>query len=111
MDQCLSFIHEDWGIHRQPTFLPAYVLWRMNWIHPFIEGNGRTARAACYYLMCLRYGGLLPGNKIVPERIRENRQPYYDALKAADQKWNEGQLDVRELAEYLEGLLEAQLSE
>ena len=61
--------------------------------------------------MCLQYGGLLPGNKIVPERIRENRQPYYDALKAADQKWNEGHLDVTELAIYLESLLEAQLSE
>lgn len=111
MDQCLSFIHEDWGIHDQPTFLAAYALWRMNWIHPFVEGNGRTARAACYYLICLQYGGLLPGDKIIPERIREDRDPYYDALKAADQKWSEGQLDVSELAVYLEGLLEAQLSE
>ena len=34
-----------------------------------------------------------------------------DALKAADQKWSQGQLDVSELATYLEGLLEAQLSE
>ena len=24
----------------------AYVLWRINWIHPFEDGNGRTARAA-----------------------------------------------------------------
>lgn len=111
MDQCLSFIHEGWAIYDQPTFLAAYALWRMNWIHPFVEGNGRTARAACYYLICLRAGRLLPGNKIVPERIRENRPPYYDALKAADQKWNEGHLDVTELATYLEGLLEAQLSE
>ncbi len=111
MDQCLSLIHENWEIVDHPTYLPAYALWRMNWIHPFIEGNGRTARAACYYLICLRNGGLLPGNKIVPERISENRQPYYDALKAADQKWNEGRLDVLELATYLEGLLKAQVSE
>lgn len=111
MDQCLSLIHENWGIIDHPTYLPAYALWRMNWIHPFIEGNGRTARAACYYLICLRHGELLPGNKIVPERIREKRQPYYDALRAADQKWNEGELDVSDLAEYLEGLLKAQLSE
>ncbi|MCF6286135.1 MAG: Fic family protein [Candidatus Hydrogenedentes bacterium] len=111
MDQCLSMVHENWTINDHPTFLPAYVLWRMNWIHPFIEGNGRTARAACYYLICLRCGGLLPGTKIVPERIREDRQPYYSALRAADEKWNDGQLDVSELAFYLEGLLEAQLSE
>ena len=111
MDQFLSQIHENWGISEHPTYLAALALWRMNWIHPFVEGNGRTARAACYYLICLHNGGLLPGDKIVPERIRENRQPYYDALKAADQKWDEGQLDVSELATYLEGLLEAQLSE
>ena len=111
MDQCLSLIHENWDIDSHPTSLAAYALWRMNWIHPFVEGNGRTARAACYYLICLRNGGLLPGSKTLPERIRENRQPYYDALKAADQKWNEGQLDVSKLTTYLEGLLEAQLSE
>jgi Fic family protein len=111
MDQCISLVHENWGIIEHPTYLPAYVLWRMNWIHPFIEGNGRTARAACYYLICLRHGALLPGNKIVPERIREDRSPYYDALRAADQKWNEGQLDVSKLAKYLERLLRDQLAE
>jgi Fic family protein len=111
MDQFLSVVHENWGISGHPTELPAYALWRLNWIHPFIEGNGRTARAACYYLICLRHGGLLPGSKIVPERIRENRAPYYAALQAADRHWAEGQLNVEELASYLADLLEAQLRE
>jgi len=63
-------------------------------------------------LMCLRYGGLLPGNKIVPERIREKRQPYYDALRSADIAYNDiGQYDVSELSIYLKELMEAQLSE
>jgi Fic family protein len=83
----------------------------MNWIHPFVEGNGRTARAACYYLICMKQGRLLPGSKIVPERIRENRQPYYAALQAADQAWDEGHFDVNELAAYLGGLLKGQLTE
>ena len=94
-----------------PTTLPAYALWRLNWIHPFVEGNGRTARAACYYLVCLRQGKLLGGKKIVPERIRENRQPYYDALKAADQAWIQGDFDVSQLAEYLGELLLGQVTE
>lgn len=111
MDQFFSLIHENWGISDHPTTLPAYVLWRLNWIHPFVEGNGRTARAACYYLMCLKYGDLLPGRKIVPERIKEDREPYYAALKAADHAWNDGHFNVTELAEYLQGLLKAQLTE
>jgi Fic family protein len=114
MDLFFSFIHENWtvkGLGDHPTALAAYALWRLNWIHPFVEGNGRTARAACYYLICMKYGALLPGRKIVPERIRENRQPYYDALKAADLAWHEGHLDVSVMADYLEGLLLGQLSE
>lgn len=111
VDQLLSVVHENWDVVDHPTVLPAYVLWRLNWIHPFIEGNGRTARAACYYLICLRHGALLPGKKTVPERIREDRQPYYAALKEADQHWANGQFNVNALAEYLAGLLLAQLSE
>lgn len=111
VDQFISVIHENWGILDHPTLLPAYALWRLNWIHPFIEGNGRTARAACYYLICLRHEALLPGTKIVPERIRENRQPYYAALREADRRWSEGHFDVDALAEYLAGLLQDQLQE
>lgn len=109
VDQLISVIHENWTIIDHPTLLPAYALWRLNWIHPFVEGNGRTARAACYLLICLRQGALLPGKKIVPERIRENRQPYYAALQAADRHWQEGHFNVDELAEYLAGLLRDQL--
>jgi Fic family protein len=110
VDQCLSLIHENWPT-KHPTTLAAYALWRLNWIHPFIEGNGRTARAACYYLICLWHGALLPGKKIVPERIRENRQPYYDALQAADRHWEAGHINVNQLADYLAELLTAQLKE
>lgn len=111
VDRCISMIHENWTIVQSPTMLAAYALWRLNWIHPFVEGNGRTARAACYYLLCMKYGALIGGKKIVPERIRENRQPYYAALKAADVAWQQGHFDVSELAKYLEGLLKAQLAE
>lgn len=111
MDRFFSVVHENWTILKHPTMLPAYALWRLNWIHPFVEGNGRTARAACYYLICMRHGAFLPGRKIVPERIRENRAPYYAALRAADYAWNEGHFNVSELADYLQGLLKAQLQD
>jgi Fic family protein len=108
MDRFISFIQENW-YNLQPTQLAAYGLWRLNWVHPFTEGNGRTARAVCYYLLCVRSGALLPGRKIVPERIREDREPYYAALRAADLAWHEGNLDLSVMDAYLARLLEAQL--
>lgn len=111
MDRFFSVVHENWTVIKNPMTLPAYALWRLNWIHPFVEGNGRTARAACYYLICMKYGALLPGKKIVPERIRENRTPYYAALQAADQSWEQGDFNVEALAAYLGDLLKLQLTE
>jgi Fic family protein len=111
MDRLFSLVHENWDIIDHPTWLAAYILWRLNWIHPFVEGNGRTARAACYYLLCLKHGQLLPGNKIVPERIREDRKPYYAALGVADVAWEQGHFDLIPMAQYLSELLRRQLSE
>lgn len=110
MDRFISFIHENWFL-LSATELSAYALWRMNWIHPFIEGNGRTARAASYYLLCVRHGALLGGSKIVPERIKENRAGYEAALTAADAAWEAGHLDFSMMENYLAGLLQAQLSD
>ncbi|MBX3491949.1 MAG: Fic family protein [Parvibaculum sp.] len=108
IDRFISTLHENW-FNWSPTELAAYGLWRLLWIHPFIEGNGRTARATCYYLLCARAGTLLPGRKTVPERIRDNREPYYAALREADRAWDEGNLEFSALESYLADLLEAQL--
>jgi Fic family protein len=62
MDRFISTIHENW-FNWTATEIAAYGLWRLNWIHPFIEGNGRTARATCYYLLCAKSGSLLPGKR------------------------------------------------
>jgi Fic family protein len=110
MDRFLSFIHENWYAARE-TQLAAYALWRLNWIHPFVEGNGRTARATAYYILCVRNDRLLSGSKIVPERIREDRGPYVQALRAADRAWEAGNLDVGELEGDIARLLQAQLAE
>jgi fido (protein-threonine AMPylation protein) len=42
MDRFLSLVHESWTENDDPLTLPAFALWRINWIHPFVEGNGRT---------------------------------------------------------------------
>lgn len=64
--------------------LSAYLMWRVNWIHPFMGGNGRTSRAVSYLALCARLGYRLPGTLTIPEQIVANREPYYAALDAAD---------------------------
>ena len=55
-----------------------------DFIHPFINGNGRTARALCYCIICLKANALLPGTPLLPELIRLNRPALIKHLKAAD---------------------------
>lgn len=110
VDRFVSMVQENWYIWT-PTELAAYGLWRLNWIHPFVEGNGRTARATCYYLLCTRSGALLRGRKIVPERIKADRAGYEAALVAADRAWDNGHLDLSVMEDYLAKLVQAQLEE
>jgi len=108
MDQFITTVQENWSIWDEYV-LASYVLWRMNWIHPFIEGNGRTARAACYYILCAKFGGLIGGEKTVAERIRHDRAPYYEALKEADLAWLNGDLRFQKMEEYLARLVDEQV--
>jgi len=110
MDRFISNVQENWYIWT-PTELAAYGLWRLNWIHPFVEGNGRTARATCYYILCVRSGALLPGRKVLPERIKESLTGYESGLQAADRAWDTGLLDFTEMEDYLAGLVQAQLQD
>jgi Fic family protein len=62
----------------------AYALWRFNWIHPFAGGNGRTARATSYLLLCMDAGFMLPGVPSIPTLIANNRDGYLRALRKTD---------------------------
>jgi Fic family protein len=89
--------------------LAAYVMWRINWIHPFDDGNGRTARAAAYLVLCAKLGYRLPGKRSLLDFVVRNKKPYYDALEDADAALLDGRIDVRTLEGLLEKLLSAQL--
>lgn len=93
-----------------PVALAAFVLWRLNHIHPFINGNGRTARAACYFVVCAKAGSLLPGTTILPELLRRERDRYVAALKQADNSVGKGALDLTELHTLINELLEEQVT-
>lgn len=64
--------------------LGAYALWRVNWVHPFENGNGRTARQLAYIILCVKSGGMLPGRNTIIAQIKDNRPAYTHALRLAD---------------------------
>ncbi len=109
MDDFVNIVNRQWS-EADAVVLGAYVLWRLNFIHPFINGNGRTARAACYFVICVKAGGWLPGTTILPELIKTNRDEYVQALISADQSAATGNLDLTQLHQLLERLLAEQLS-
>lgn len=107
IDDMCEYVNDSLG--KSPIHLAAYVMWRLNWIHPFADGNGRTSRAASYYVLCVGLGQLLPGPRTIPERIAAKKPPYWQALEAADRAWESSKIDVVEMEELLKGLLAAQL--
>lgn len=109
MEDFVNLTNRNWD-STDPVALAAFVLWRLNYIHPFINGNGRTARAASYFVLCVKLGGWLPGKTILPELIRRERAIYVQALQAADQSYANGNLDLKELHALLSKLLQEQIN-
>ena len=103
-----EYVNENWATS-SAVHLAAYVLWKMNWIHPFADGNGRTARAVSYVVLSIKLDSILPGTPTIPDQIAANKQPYYKALEAADGRWAEERVDVSELETIIEGMLAQQL--
>jgi Fic family protein len=84
MDGFLEILHKNWA-KWEPTEAAAYTLWAINHVHPFCEGNGRTARALCYYVLCKKFRKWLPGRTTILELMRTaNRQDYCDILNRMD---------------------------
>jgi len=90
--------------------LAAYALWRINWVHPFVNGNGRTARAFAYACVCLKHGSMLPGTVTMIDLITRSRDDYEAALSHADVSFaNTGEPDLLPLENYVDRLLREQL--
>lgn len=95
---------------REALHLAAYTMWKLNWIHPFADGNGRTARSVSYIVLSIRMDGLLPGSPTIPDQIASDKAPYYEALEAADAAWLEREeVDVSALETMLARMLAKQL--
>ncbi len=110
MEDMCEWVNDNWESHTALE-LCSYVMWRLNWIHPFDDGNGRTSRAISYLVLCSKIGNRLPGKVTVPELIAQNKTPYYDALEQVDQSLEAGDLDLSPLTNLLEARLAEQLME
>ena len=87
----------------------AFTLWRLNWIHPFADGNGALARALAYMLLSIGLDTLIPGYPTIPEQLSEARSAYYQALESADAGWREGVIDTTDLEALISTMLQVQL--
>jgi fido (protein-threonine AMPylation protein) len=96
--------------------LAAYALWRLGWIHPFHDGNGRTARALAYAVLRIasqraKWDLLLAEMKqatlpdLIALSVLRESQAFYDALRKADEAWLRGDVDVSALEELLAGII------
>lgn len=105
-----DYVNDNWetatAIH-----LASYVMWRLNWIHPFADGNGRTSRIVSYLVLTIRSGFILPGTPTIPDQIVSDRSGYFRALDLADEAWQKSeQVDVSAMEELLAGMLAKQLA-
>ena len=55
VDDLCDYINDSWS-NSSSIHLAAMIMWRMNWIHPFTDGNGRTSRAVSYLVLCAHAG-------------------------------------------------------
>jgi Fic family protein len=109
MDDFVNEVNRNWA-QVDPVQLSTYVLWRLNNIHPFVNGNGRTARAASYFVLCVGAGGWLQGSTILPELIRQNHAEYCAALQLGHEGFAQGKLDLTVLHALIIRLLNEQLA-
>ena len=94
----------------QPLILVALAVLDFLCIHPFSDGNGRTARLLT--LLLLYHHGFEVGRYISLERvIEESREGYYDTLEASSQGWHDGEHDALPWLEYFLGVLTKACSE
>lgn len=107
-DLC-DYVNEHWE-DATAVHLAAYVMWRLNWIHPFADGNGRTSRVLSFFVLSRKVGIVLPGTPTLPELVIQHRTDYENALDHADDACREARVDVSAMEKLIESLLAIQLA-
>lgn len=109
IEELCDYVNDNWDT-KTAIHLASFVMWRLNWVHPFADGNGRTSRILSYVILCIKAEVVFPGTPTIPEQIVDNRNPYFDALDLADSAWTEGRIDVSQMEALLSAMLASQLT-
>lgn len=110
VEEMCDYVNDNWAT-KSALHLSAYVMWRLNWIHPFADGNGRTSRISSYLVLAVKTGFVPPGLPTIPDQIASDRRTYFEALDAADDALKRtGQIDVSKMEELLGAMLAKQLA-
>src|SRR5437868_14444187 len=88
----------------EPLIIVPLAIFDFLCIHPFRDGNGRTARLLT--LLLLYHFDYQVGRFISLERIiEESKETYYGALVKSSVNWHEGKHDVFSWLNYFRGIL------
>ena len=109
MGDLMVDLHRRWQ-QEDAISLASRALWRLTWIHPFADANGRTARALAQYILCIKYGRWLPGKLDALQMLKQDHLRYVQALQLADASEAQGGVDLTALKELVLDVLESQVS-
>lgn len=112
MDDFLDVLHAGWA-KWSPVEAASYALWGVNHVHPFCEGNGRTARALCYYVLCQKLGNWLLGSVTILELIRtQHREHHCEILQRMHdaRKTPSMETDLTEMTDLIDNLVLEQIN-
>src|SRR5262249_52545865 len=92
----------EWN--QEPLIIIPAVILDFLCIHPFRDGNGRTARLLT--LLLLYHFDFQVGRYISLERIfEESKESYYDTLEKSSHGWHEGEHDIMPWMTYFWGVI------
>ena len=112
MQDFCALVANEWD-KKDLVWLSALCLWRLNWIHPFRNGNGRTAREVSYLVLSIKFGDILPKKNSIIEQIMAQKPLFEQVLGACDATFAQtSNIDaaVRPMGEFLAELLKRQLT-
>ena len=108
LDKLFSWLNDDWGLNAEHPIVEGILKAIIShlyivWIHPFGDGNGRTARVL-EFRMLMRAGVPLTAAHLLTSYYNDTRDLYYNKLNVSSRKLN-GELEFIQYA--VQGFVDA----